>query len=447
MPPLKSKLDYQPNQYYVMNKIIGQVIALTKNISLNNPDNSTTNMEQFYVGKRDPYRSSGGLGISWWYKPIAYKIIENISFMITSKINEFSECDHLSIQKIIRKTLHEVCVDKSIFNGDDVCFSRKDSLFDCKSENNTIQFASSIFESILANIRMEISSCCIVYSAPRITGDSFSIDHEKVHLIHKNDFSAWENISKKGYISNELDIKTGCYTSGTKSTFAMLKYDYLFVVETCGTPNGNKFSASLRLRKLFSVIFSLVTYKYRHKVMAAPNSMCLLIPHIESPEKSYVESKIGDLLPYYSDDLKLNDIDIFNIKRWYESELLLSTEQKSRIEKCAHYINKGMNTSDIDSYMHFFIALDALYGRKGCVSKSIEDGVAKLPCSNDWNNKISWLFNLRNELVHGGSRYIEEWPQYMPYYRHFSTDPAHDIEKLAYHALASAPQLFIESNK
>ncbi|TOA16868.1 hypothetical protein CGK32_23515, partial [Vibrio parahaemolyticus] len=97
--------------------------------------------------------------------------------------------------------------------------------------------------------------------------------------------------------------------------------------------------------------------------------------------------------------------------------------------------------------INYFVALDALYGKIGSVSKSIEQGVSCLPDSSHWNEKISWLFDLRNELVHGGSRYIEEWPKYMRYYRHFSTEPAIDIEKLAFHALASAPSLFHASNK
>lgn len=51
-----------------------------------------------------------------------------------------------------------------------------------------------------------------------------------------------------------------------------------------------------------------------------------------------------------------------------------------------------MNSSDIESYINYFVALDALYGKIGSVSKSIEQGVSCLPDSSHWNEKISWLF-------------------------------------------------------
>ena len=59
--------------------------------------------------------------------------------------------------------------------------------------------------------------------------------------------------------------------------------------------------------------------------------------------------------------------------------------------------------------------------------------------SGAFGEKIAWLFDLRNELVHGGSRYVKEWPKYQRYYRHFDTTPSRDIEKLAFAALLRAP--------
>ncbi|MFT6910316.1 MAG: hypothetical protein ACJAS1_007044 [Oleiphilaceae bacterium] len=429
-----------------MNKVIGQIIALTKNIFLRNPDGSQNDMEQFCVGKQDPFRSIGSFSISWWYKPLTYKIVENISFIITSEISEFSDCDHKSIQDTVRKTLHEICVDKAIFDGDDVCFARKNTLFDCRKENDTIRFGKYILESIFSNVRLSISACCVIYSAPRITGESFSIDLEKIHIVRKDNQFEWKNLSSLGYCSDEWNPTSGNFRDDTLTAFSKLKYDYLFIVECEGTIDGNKFSASLKLRKLFSVILSILEYKFRHKVMAKPHSICLQLPHNSASKKHLIQTEIGELFPYYANDITVSDADILHIKSWYQIEVSLTEEQKNRVEKCAHFINKGMNSADIDSYIHYFVALDALYGKIGSVSRSIEEGVANLPRCNDWNEKISWLFDLRNELVHGGSRYIEEWPKYMKYYRHFSSDPLRDIEKLSLHALASAPKIFHESN-
>ena len=431
----------------LMKKIIGQIIALTKNIFLNSPDGTQNGMEQFFVGKRDPFQFSGGIGISWWYTQFTYKTVENLSFLINGDLKEFSGCDHKTIQSVVRDTLHEICVDRNIFNGDLVCFGGKDTLFECRTETDVKKYGAYILDAILENIRKSISLGCVIYSAPRITGQSFTIDSEKIHVIYKNDSDKWNELIELGYYFREWEPVTGNFIDGHKSAFSGKDYHYVFATETEGTDQGNKFSASLKFRKLFSVISALIEYKYRFKVMARPYSMCMQIPHAKSQGKSFTQNEIGELYPYYGSDLEIKNEHISKIKQWYREEQELADEQRNRIEKCAHFINKGMNSSDIESYIHYFVALDALYGKVGSVSKSIEQGVSYLPESSHWNEKISWLFDLRNELVHGGSRYIEEWPKYMRYYRHFSEEPARDIEKLALHALASAPSIFHESNK
>ncbi|RDE19713.1 hypothetical protein DV711_12600 [Motiliproteus coralliicola] len=430
-----------------MNKIIGQIITLTKNIFLNSPDGTQNGMEQFFVGKRNPFRFSGGMGTSWWYTQLTFKTVENLSFLITGEIDEFSSCDHETIQRVIRETLHEICVDSNIFNGDLVCFSGKDTLFECRTETNANKYGAYILDEILENVRKSISLGCVIYTAPRITGGSFSIDSEKIHVIHKKDTAKWEELIELGYCFGEWNPHTGNFIDGHKSAFSGKDYNYVFATETEGTNQGNKFSASLKFRKLFSVILALIEYEYRFKVMAKPYSMCMQIPHSKSQDKSFTQNEIGELYPYYGNNIEIKVEHISKIKKWYREEQGLAGEQRNRIEKCAHFINKGMNSSDIESYVHYFVALDALYGKIGSVSKSIEQGVSLLPDSSQWNEKIPWLFDLRNELVHGGSRYIEEWPKYMRYYRHFSAEPARDIEKLALHALSNAPPLFHESNK
>lgn len=430
-----------------MKKIVGQVISLTKNLFLKSPDGSKNGMEQFSTGNRNTFQFTAGIVVSWWYKKITYKIVENISFLISTGLTEFAECDHETIQVIIRDSLHELCVDKQIFNRDDVCFGRKDTLFDCKTEKDTRKFGSYILEAILQNIRESISSCVVIYSAPRINGKSFSVDSEKIHILYKNDKNEWKRLSDKGYYVKEWDPVSGNFIDGRSTGFTNKKYDYIFIAELNGTVKGNKFTASLKFRKLFSVIRSMIEYEFMFKVMANPHSVCMQIPHSSNHKKNFVQNIIGDLFPYYGSETIIKEKDIARIQEWYFLEKRLTFEQKNRINKCAHFISKGMNTSDIESYINYFVALDALYGKIGSVSKSIEEAICSLPEGNEWREKITWLFSLRNELVHGGSRYIKEWPKYMRYYRHFSTDPERDIEKLAFYALASAPRELHKSNK
>jgi hypothetical protein len=302
----------------------------------------------------------------------------------------------------------------------------------------------------LNRVREAIKDWCVVYVAPRIEGKSFSIDSENLHIIHKNDNSYWELLSQKGYSTAGWNPITGDFIDGGILKFSQYNYEYLFVVESSGTIQGSKFSSSLKLRKFFSVAFSILNSKDKKKlfkVMEKPYSMALLFPHSSSTDLSINMPEIGNLLPYYSEVSILTNTDINNIKKWYENESKLDPDPKNRVEKCAHFINKGMNSEDIEAYIHYFVALDALYGKIGSVEESIKKGVEKLPQEDSWSEKISWLFDLRNELVHGGSRYVKEWEKYMRYYQHFSSEPSLDIEKLAFLAISHAPLQLSNNNE
>lgn len=427
-----------------MKNIYGQIIALTKNIHLIKPLKEDCGAQKFIAGKQEFPNLFSGIAVSWWYTKKTHSLVENISMMITKNVPEFSDCDHESIQKIIQATFKEICIDSKLFDSTHVLCTKKDTLFDCRVKIETNEYARCIFDRVQSNIRNSISDWCVTYVAPRITGESFSIKSERINIIHKQDQKSWDELAKSGYLVNTFQQQTGTFFDGGPSPFKSIEYDYLFVSFSHGTDNGSKFSSSLKLKKLFSVIYAasnIENNRKRHKVVAKPNTYSIQFPHKSSGVRSISISTIGELLPYYADDNVLNKNIIKKIQQWYEAECKLEPDQKNRISKCAYFINRGMNSNDIDSYIHFFVALDALYGRKGSVKQSIINGVSSLPQSNNWISKVSWLFDLRNELVHGGSRYIKEWPKYAKYYNHFLTEPDKDVEQLAMLALIGSPAI------
>ena len=82
----------------------------------------------------------------------------------------------------------------------------------------------------------------------------------------------------------------------------------------------------------------------------------------------------------------------------------------------------------IHQFLYFFIVLDALFGVIGNVEESIKKGISSYLTEPEWQKKIKKLFDLRSELVHGGSSYIEEWKGYDSYVNHFNSSPERDIE-------------------
>ncbi len=242
-----------------MEKLSSQVIALTKNILFYPPQGENYGMAQFFAGKRDPFQFTGGMGISWWYRRYTFKILENVSFIIKKDIPEFSECDHKTIQDIVSQTLQEICVDSRVFNGDDVCFGRKQDLFSCMQGANVKEYSKVIIEEIFLRIRIEMKKWCVIYTAPRIAGKTFFIESEKLHIVNKNDHEYWQLLLSKGYAMNDWNQITGKFIHGSLCAFQKYEYEYLFISETEGTCIGSKFASSLKFRKLFSVIFAVIT--------------------------------------------------------------------------------------------------------------------------------------------------------------------------------------------
>lgn len=429
-----------------MKKIAGQIVALTKTIWLTEPTIEPGYIAQFMVGRQNKFSFSGGFGLSWWLTKSSFKTIENIASMIVESVTEFSDCDLDSVEQTIQNTLKETCVDKHIFSPDDVCFGRKGTLFECRQSIGVDEFGLLILSEILENLRNEISKRCTVYVAPRISGPSFIVENAGLSVIAKTDEVAWQVFVQKGYQTNGWNPLTGDFAASEKTAFSRLQYDYLFVCEERGTQKGSRFSSLMKLRRLFSILFATVGKRTSYRLIksaANPYCLCLQFPDATVRDATISMSELGALVPYYISDHRVLPEDIDEIQKWFDALSRLNHESASRIEKCAHFINRGMNTDDIESYVNYFVALDALFGERGAVEASILNGIGKLGLGQSIQERATWLFDLRNELVHGGSRYINEWPKYHRYYRHFDSRPDQDIAKLSFSALSRAPELFV----
>ncbi len=424
--------------------IKAKVIALTKSISLVQPTQEEGYVCQFMTGGKYPFQF-GSLGKTWWYTKSSFKAVENIASMLVESDPVFSDCDLDSVEEVIKLTLQEVCVDKRLFNQDILFFRQRKTLFDCRNDNLQMEeFVKIIVDSILFSLKSRLSSWLTLYVAPRISGNSFFIEQEGLHIINKNDICTWDNIVRKGYHTNSWSPITAEFTSSEKSFFSGLEYDYVFLAEQYGTQKGTISSSALKFRKLFSILFSLISQKtpYRlNKVIAQPYSRCIQFPE-KTRNLGYVMTGIGDLVPYYSKDNILRTEDIEKIQNWFKLCSNLERESHDRINVCAHFINLAMNSNNIQSYINYFISLDALFGTRGSVETSILNGVKSLNLQNKWNEKMPWLFELRCDLVHGGSRYVKEWSKYYKYYSHFDSEPDLDIEKIAFLALYQSPNVF-----
>ena len=110
----------------------------------------------------------------------------------------------------------------------------------------------------------------------------------------------------------------------------------------------------------------------------------------------------------------------------------MGLEKQKRITTASQFLNYAIVTDGIDRFIHFFIVLDALFGERGDVERLITEGVKSVfPENPIWDYKMSKLFNLRSELVHGGCSSITDWKDFDLYRNHTKSHPYRDVAEAA----------------
>lgn len=426
-----------------MKPLLGQIVRLTKSIQLRPSGEQKRPSAQFMAGKRAPFGFAGGVGLTWWYSDDTFHAINSLTTLLIQESNEFRDCDPESVSEVVTKTLQEICVDGSVFNVDSVFLARRDTLFECH-EKSVPEFAELVLQAVEANLRRLLCKRCTLYTVPRFMVTSFLIANESIHVIAKNDRSAWQTLVDKGYEFDGWTPEHAVLGLREDQTFAPpANFDCILAAEEYGTQKGARFSSILKFRKILAVLFCIASERAAHpfhKAMARPLEFCIQFPHKSASDRQITRSDCGALIPYFASDIPINPPDVTAALKWNKACAACSEATQQRIEKGAHFLNRALNSDDIEAYVNYFVTLDALFGERGAVEPSILAGVQSLGVDPKLEEKTSWLFDLRNELVHGGSRYITEWPKYSRYTQHFRTEPFSDIRMLAQLAVLNAPR-------
>lgn len=430
-----------------MTPLLSQIIRLTKSILLRSTGQEIRPSAQFIAGRHQPFGFPRGIGLSWWYSKDTFNAIEAVARLIIDSWTEFKDCDSESVESIIPNTLQEICIDSTLFDGDAVCFALRDTLFECR-RTSVPALAEKIQEEIISKLRASISRLCTVHVIPSFQVDSFVIESESIRLIDKSDNVAWQALVDKGYeFSGWTPLRPQVSPDGDRTFAPRPDFECLFVAEERGTQKGSKFSSILRFRKLAGIIHAVACGhlgRPLHKATASAFQFCAQFPHKSSSEARIVRSDCDPVMPYFVSDIRLPPLCISAIHEWYATTHRCDSHHRNRIEKAANFLNRGLNSDDIEAYINYFITLDALFGQQGSVETSILEGVKDLNLDPPFVEKARWLFDLRNEIVHGGSRYISEWPKYVRYIQHFGSKPTTDVQRLAQLAVLGAPRLYMQ---
>jgi hypothetical protein len=379
------------------------------------------------------------------YSEDTFKAIEAVASLTIESSVGFRDCDLESVESIVSKTLQEICLDKEIFDGDAVFLARRDTLFDCRRVDVPV-FAERIQTAIGANLRASIGRRCTVYVVPRFQVGSFVVEGESIRLVAKSDEDAWQALVHEGYeFDGWTPLRPQVGSEGNRTFTPPRDFECLFVAEEVGTQKGARFSSILRFRKLAAILHAVACEhlgRTLHKAAASASKFCTQFPHNSNPEAQITRSDCDPVIPYFISDVQLPPPCVDSIRDWYAATEKCDSAHKNRIEKAANFLNRGLNADDIEAYINYFVTLDALFGQRGSVETSILEGVRALNLDPSHAEKAAWLFDLRNEIVHGGSRYISEWPKYVRYTQHFGSKPTTDVQRLAQLAVLGAPRLY-----
>jgi hypothetical protein len=424
--------------------LLSQIVGLTRHILLRPDAGLKLPSAQFIAGQQTPGFLSGGLGLEWWYAEGTFHAIETVARLAIESAPEFKDCDIGSACSVVTTTLQEKCVDSSLFDVHEMAFGQHRTLFECLA-TDVPHFAAAIAGAIANNIRARMGKRCTIYAVPRLQSPSFQLAGEPVRLIAKEDDTAWQSLVSDGY---SFDGWTPSRPTTNVAAHAALappsNFSCVLVAEHTGTLDGTRFASLLSLRRFLAVMVAAASVRQDRtysKAMAQPFDFCIQFPHVSCPDSGYVRTWCDPLLPYFASDIAVDPNTLAMIDGWYAAWSTCSQPARSRIEKGAHFLNRGMNADDVEAFIGNFVALDALFGVRGDVEKSILAGVRSLNIDPSYTDKVSWLFELRNELVHGGSRLISEWPKYLRYTEHFRTSPKADVVKLAQLAVLRAPEV------
>lgn len=425
-----------------MHKTAGHLIAITKHIWLKQPDGVRTRQTKFIP--RNFIHLPCPPCVHLWRTDITDRKISEFASMLCESGKDMDAKDVSGVIKTVENVLHEACGDIQIFDLNSIVASRFKTLFECRAIIDISHFANKLLNKILEEVGLSITTWAGICVAPRIECPSFGIPSYGLYVIAKNDIDVWQNEILAKYRATKWSPILCPGINDIDPAFCILNYTNAFVSISQGTESRSRVLSQFRLRQLFAVLTATAIESSSyvpHKSCGEPCRIWVQHPANNSTLDSQMISSSDTLFPYLLNECKLSQNNTNRVIDWYSALSALDQRISNRIEKCAYFVNRAMNASGIESYLNYFISLDALFGVRGSVVESIANGVKHLAIPSKLLEKICLLTDLRHELVHGGSRSIFEWPKFTHYRSHFMSNPESDIQELAFMALMQSTTL------
>jgi hypothetical protein len=428
-------------------KILGHIIALTKSIYLREPADGSGYLSQFKGGDGTSPRflkiSSGHL--RWWFTKRSRKLTEEIAEMAMRLDPNLKDGNRKSLAKMVKETLQDNALNSDLFEPDKTVFGDVNTLFEARAIPEVNEFAERLWNKIYSTLVASITKWLIIFPLVKIKSASVDIGFDGLSLISPEDKVRWQQLAAQYRIEPNWDPTIGGDTrTSFKNSIKDLPLTWLACEVAAGTEDSARELARRRMGTFIAVLFSIL-YKSDRSVLSKSSAN----PHTYSIQFSVQGSTtpytqmmahIGRIFPPILNEFVLSTDNIEGVKDWYMRFQASSEALKQRSLAASQFLNRAIFASDLDSFLYFYITLDALFGERYKVEKTISHGLKQVfPTDPLWGYRADRLFDLRNSLVHGGSTTIDEWDELDSYRNHVDSDPEKDVAKAALTAFLLFP--------
>lgn len=423
-------------------KLFGQIIALFNNLIFNQTDNtikrSISILNLPMMGFSEIHRMQAK---EIWFTSKTEKYLKIIIKYLTILEDTRLLCKGIpkkELEELILSVISTEAFRCSYLSTDSIMFKHNITLIECRKINDKIEFAREYYKDILKLLHSKQTNWLNAIPLIKIKTESFELGYDGIVIVKRCDKEFWKIYIEKYPICINYDI---C-SLNIQGQVTSLYSDLVVICKNYGSQKYAKLDAELKIKKFIAVLFSFVSVENSQSFLKSEyfeKSWCIQLP-LGGKDNLIQGSYSQNLLPCYIRNY-IEDIDIMEIKNYYMQIDSMSEEIKNRFSTATTFINHAMNSNNsTDIFLNYYISLDALFGVEFYVEKSIEAGIDFLISDIVLKNKAKLLYKLRNELVHGGSRFIEEWSEYERYYHKFNDNNIlFDIEKIAFECLNKYP--------
>lgn len=427
-----------------VDNILGKLMAITRGIHLMAPSS---------YERMDAFNSGGGTSmglrqVTWWVTHKAIVETRELAGMIRKIDREYAEASVAAIQLEIDRVLRANLDDSDLFDLRRVTRGAS-TLFDAIAADDKRGIARKLWDKILSAVKDLQPRWLVLYPLRGVVADSVDVGFDGLSVMAPTDVDKWQ-----GYSSHYPRTTRFYPAEGSPERFSAptvwgmtlptadenRRFTWL-ICEAKGTESGVIRIVADRMRTLLALLFaqwhpSCADFFVIKSVLGEHRCSLQFAPAGNRKQDAITPGTIGRLMPSLPLDFVISTADVVQIRRWYAAYSSADESLQRRAITACQFIHHAIMADGFERFVHYYIALDAMFGERYKVEENVKGALLQMfPNDPLWSYRADHLFDLRNELIHGGTSSLDKWKGLEAYMRHVKTSPLEDVGRAAMTAL------------